>query len=295
MARKKSKKKVQPVKPKEKVSMGSFGRISTDLQDIKPTIGLLKLKPKYKKEKEFPSSGQGRRRDDDIYMWTDISLIEKKLNSKMKMSDGEAWKLTLCKKCEWKNIHQPWELGFHKMPNFREDDVRWKDQWDKIFIEFMEITPSYFTNEGVLLDVGCGSRPCLDWFDEGVIHHLDPLLDKYLEIDKVKPYWENKTFLYSQPAESLVKSLVGKCDYIHCWNVLDHTYNWKQILENITLYSKKGTMVLLGTDLHSTPHIGHPGISNKDEFFNFINEHFNIIKEQYGYVSREVALKLERK
>ena len=198
-------------------------------------------------------------------------------------------------KNEWQNIHQPWELKYHQGNNFRWVDASWKAQWDKIFIEFMEITPSHFTNEDVLFDVGCGSRPCLDWFKEGVVHNLDPLLNDFLKIDAMKSHWEDKTFLYSQPAESLVESLAGECDYVHCWNVLDHTYDWKQILENVALYSKKGGLVLLGTDLGSTSHIGHPGISSKDEFFDFINEHFWITKREDSFHHREVALKLERK
>lgn len=199
------------------------------------------------------------------------------------------------KKEEWKEIHQPWELRYHQGNNFRNVDASWKAQWDKIFIEFMEITPSHFTSEDILIDVGCGSRPCLDWFDEGEVHNLDPLLSDFLKIEAMKRHWENKTLLYSQPAESLVESLVGKCDYVHCWNVLDHTYDWKQILENITLYSKKGGIVLLGTDLHSTPHVGHPGIDNKDEFFRFVNDHFLVTKRKNGFHHREVALKMERR
>ena len=254
-------------------------------------LGLMKAKQQW--INAFFTIDEKKHTFEDFYSWVDISNIENKFHFSLKK--GDVLKLRLCNECEWENLHQPWELKYHKKPNFRWDDVRWKNQWDKIFSEFMEIDPTYFTNESVLLDVGCGSRPCLDWFEKGITHHLDPLLDNYLEIDEVKPYWKNKTFLYSQPAESLVKSLVGKCDYIHCWNVLDHTYDWKQLLENIVHYSKKGGLVLLGTDIHSTPHLGHPGINNQDEFFSFINEHFKTIKGKNEYVARDVVLKLERK
>jgi len=198
-------------------------------------------------------------------------------------------------KHEWRNTHQPWELRYHQNSNFRWNDASWNNQWDKVFIEFMELTPSYFTNEDILVDIGCGSRPCLDWFNEGTVHHLDPLLNDFLEVDRMKPHWENKPLLYSQPAEQLVENLVDKCDYVHCWNVLDHTYDWRQILENISLYSKKGGLVLLGTDLSSTPHVGHPGIDSRSDFFSFINKHFTVIKSKDRFHHREIALKMEKK
>jgi hypothetical protein len=198
-------------------------------------------------------------------------------------------------KTEWETVHQPFELNYHQHPNMRWNAKIWDEQWQKVFSEFMELTPSHFTNEDTLLDLGCGSRPALDWFNGGTSHHLDPLLNDFLKIEKMKPYWQEKTFVYSQPAEVMINHLVGKCDYTHCWNVLDHSYDWRQIMENIVSYTKNGGLVLMGTDLHSTPHEGHPGIDSKQDFFDFIDEHFEVVKREDYYHHREVALKLVKR
>jgi hypothetical protein len=198
-------------------------------------------------------------------------------------------------KNEWEVVHQPFELEYHQNPNMRWVDRVWNDQWQKVLSEFMELTPSHFSDEDILLDLGCGSRPALDWFDNGVAYYLDPLLNDYLKIEKMKPYWRGKTLVYSQPAEAPVDYLIGKCDYVHCWNVLDHSYDWKQIMKNIVSYIKKDGLVLMGTDLHETPHLGHPGIGSKQEFFDFVDEHFEIVKREDGFHHREVALKLVKK
>jgi hypothetical protein len=195
---------------------------------------------------------------------------------------------------EWERIHQPYELKFHKGNNFRWTD-NFMTLWDKLFGDFMGLSKDHFPEDHILLDIGCGSRPALDWFDSGTCYHLDPLLNSYMKIPQVQKYWTDKepVNLLSQPAEELVTDLVGRCDFITCVNVLDHTYDWRIILANMVQYGKQGSIVCFTTDLNSHG-IGHPGIDNHDEFYSFITDHYEVIESIPNLFKREISYNLRK-
>jgi len=199
---------------------------------------------------------------------------------------------------DWVKIHQPYELAYHKQGNFRWREELWQDQWNKVFRELMGFVPEQFNNGEQILDLGCGSRPCLDWFTGNYFSfHLDPLLADYLKIEQMKQYWCRKSddHLLSMPAEELYDPLVGECDYVHCWNVLDHVYNWRDVWRNFVKYCKVGGVALLGTDLGRRPSKGHPGIDEPDELRASVEKHFEIVNEISPFVYRKMAVKLIRK
>lgn len=183
---------------------------------------------------------------------------------------------------EWREVHQPWELHYHKHNNIRWPARvgEWNKQWDSIF-GFANLQKDSFLNGRVLLDVGCGSKPVLDYFQTGEKHFIDPLLSKYVELPVMKPYWQNHSVkcLHSLAAENPVSSLFGVCDFVLCWNVLDHSFDPFQIVENIFNYAKSGALVLIGTDLHEKPHLGHPGVRNRADFIRAIESRFKILKK----------------
>ncbi len=182
----------------------------------------------------------------------------------------------------WKNTHQAFELNYHKHSNFRWPgrESEWNEQWNNIFELFGEFSKDSFSSESILLDIGCGSKPALEWFNNGIKYNIDPLLQEYLKIKQISHYWEtfNKEQLINAPAEELQNNLINKCDFIICWNVLDHSYNWRKILENAANYLNKNGVFLLGTDHGHKSHIGHPGIENSQELFDQINNLFVINK-----------------
>jgi hypothetical protein len=198
---------------------------------------------------------------------------------------------------EWQTTHQPFELKFHQKKNYRWDEAAFVGQWNEVFGKFLGLSQNQFEKSHILLDVGCGSRPVLDWFTSPCEKHfLDPLLSQYCQIDQMRPYWSSKpeATLHSQPAEKPCAELIGRCDFVNCWNVLDHTYDWRQILDNLRDYAKPGAIVCLGTDFQSHGD-GHPGIEDRAYFDDFIAQNFKVVKTETNYVHREIALKLIRK
>jgi hypothetical protein len=198
---------------------------------------------------------------------------------------------------EWRSVHQPFELRFHQGENYRWNDEQFWGQWKEVFGSLMGLTTSSFNQGQVLLDVGCGSRPALDWFEGPAERHfLDPLLDQYRQIDAMRVHWQAKptATLISQPAERLAEHLAGRCDFVNCWNVLDHTYDWRQILDNLRAYARTGALVCLGTDFQSHGD-GHPGIDDRAWFDRFIEMHFEVVASRPNFTGREIAMQLIRR
>jgi SAM-dependent methyltransferase len=183
---------------------------------------------------------------------------------------------------EWAKTHQPWELKYHQQGNFRWPgrEHLWDSQWQRTF-GFADLTPESFEPSDTMLDVGCGSRPALDFFLSGQKHFIDPLLESYLKIPQMHPHWKphDPERLNSVPAEQMVEPLRESCDFVLCWNVLDHTYDPFAILRNIKEYMKPGSRAYIGTDISEKPHIGHPGIVSKSAFLSAIRDNFNVIRE----------------
>lgn len=201
------------------------------------------------------------------------------------------------KQKEWQDTHQPFELRFHQKENYRWNEETFVGQWNEVFGKFLEFKREQFAKSQVMIDVGCGSRPVLDWFTSPCEKHfLDPLLAQYRQIEQMKKYWQGKpeATLHSQPAEQPSKELFGRCDFVNCWNVLDHTYDWRAILDNLRDYAKPGAVVCLGTDFQSHGD-GHPGIEDRQYFDDFIARNFRVAKTETNYVHREIALKLIRR
>lgn len=196
---------------------------------------------------------------------------------------------------EWREVHQKFELEYHQADNYRWDDEGFKEAWVTNFDGFLNLKPDHFKPDDILLDIGCGSRPAFSYFTSGVIHNIDPLGNEYLKIPQVKKYWPIQLIetQYPIPAESRIRYLVGQCSFVNCWNCLDHSYDWRAIIENMILYTKPGGIISLCTD--TKPHgAGHPGIDDVAEMLDRLWRHFKIERIEINYgdtVKRDIALK----
>lgn len=202
---------------------------------------------------------------------------------------------------EWAEVNQPFELHYQKTYNYRDFDI-FERQWQDIFSKF-NLHKDYFNNK-VLLDIGCGSRPALRYFSTNNEKHcMEPLLYEFLSIERtpdtkfyIKTRWNDKKNLpntkvsdwFSEepykfhfvPYETFVPQLQDKVDFILCWNVLDHGYDWELGINNMITYLKKGGLLLLGTDFEA--HEYHLGIDNPDYLKEIVNKNFKIISSKKG-------------
>jgi len=229
-----------------------------------------------------------------------INMLKKKarkLQLRLAKYTGHDGPQTLAeRKDEWKSRHQPFELDYHKHENFRWDDEKFMVRWTEVFGSFCGLRPNQFGPENVIIDIGCGSRPAFDWFDNHCLkYHLDPLLDEYRGIPQVQRFWKSKPqkSLLSKPAEEFIQGLENRGDFVNCWNVLDHTYDWRRILLNLWRYTKPNALLCIGTDFQSHGD-GHPGIDDPFFFWEFVESHFHVLNKRENYTDREVALLLRK-
>jgi len=217
---------------------------------------------------------------------------------------------------EWKEINQPFELDFQKCYNYRDFDA-WDKIWNRIFKTFGFEEDAF--QHSFLVDIGCGSRPALSYFSvDNEKHCVDPLLSEFLNIEKqpcgcninehdktkctlpghtnfhyryeekpninVRNWFEEEDYkIHPFPYEEFILPLENRADFVLCWNVLDHGYDWRVGIENIIKYLKTDGMLLLATDFER--HKFHIGIDNPSELKEMIEDNFEILQtEESGTV-----------
>lgn len=178
----------------------------------------------------------------------------------------------------WRDIHQPFELNWWKehIAQGHLTDPGWTLFWDDV--------RAFIEPHGRTIDIGCGPRPPF-----APCYAIDPLILEYKAITPGK--WWAGVIAYSDPAEDLIPSLRGKGDTIVCWNCLDHTVGWKQILDNMLAYGAPNARFAIATDFHE-PFVGHPGYP-RTEFDAEIDKRFHIHKrrrQRPGHHDRDLSL-----
>lgn len=102
---------------------------------------------------------------------------------------------------------------------------------------------------------------------------IEPLLDGYRKKQLSllgKTWFSEDVICYSQPAEILIPELIGKIDgMIICRNCIDHTQDWKYIMNNISQYASPGCHFLFWADLY---HLnggddGHFNVTDDKDYF----------------------------
>ena len=180
----------------------------------------------------------------------------------------------------WRELHQPFELAWWRehVPMGHFDEPGFTDFWNEVkaFIE-----PS-----GEVVDIGSGPRPP---FAPCAV--IEPLA---LEFYKFTPWeWWKGVEVFPHPAELLLDECVGRFDTVICWNCLDHTADWRRILDNMVAYGRPSARFAIATDFHP-PFLGHPGYGRDEgearrEFMWEIRKRFNIHKQREPF-GRAMAL-----
>lgn len=167
----------------------------------------------------------------------------------------------------WKSIHQPFELDWWK------EAIPRGHLKDEDFIPFVQEIKDFVEPTGRVLDIGCGPRP---FFPPCTV--IEPLAEEYQKFSP--PEWWQGVTVFNQPAEEPIPD--QQFDTIICWNAIDHTIGWIEILNQIHNYCAPNARVAIATDFHP-PFVGHPGFPRK-VFMREIEKRFEIhkVKEPFG-------------
>lgn len=183
----------------------------------------------------------------------------------------------------WSTVHQPFELQWWTdalaSGHSTIDDVKFDQQWQPI--------KDWIKPEPLVVDIGCGPRPP---FAPCVA--IDPLADEYRKLAHVQPEWWHGVTAINGIAEIELFHLGGKARTVICWNCLDHTIGWKDILDNMLAYGMDDARFAIATDFWP-PFRGHPGYERR-EFMAEIGKRFEIIERREPF-DRTLALLMKRK
>jgi SAM-dependent methyltransferase len=159
-----------------------------------------------------------------------------------------------------------------------KDDARFNAWWGEIAEWIDPVTLGH-----PLLDIGCGPRPPF----AGTV--IEPLAKEYSRL--VPPAWWSAVTPCPVPAETLVPLFDRYFRMVLCWNCLDHTYDWRAILDNVVRYLAPGGRFALATDFRE-PSIGHPGYP-RVEFLTEIQERFEVVKTREHFKERDLCMVLK--
>ena len=155
---------------------------------------------------------------------------------------------------KWAGAAQEGELEFHKTNRWRETEA------------FMEQTVALFRTFGfqrsgwegkTVIDLGAGSKLRSKFFEGARIVVIEPLADRYI----AEVPWsdlKDAAAVFSRPAEKLVEECVGTADLLISINVLDHCYDFADIVSNIRDYLKPDGTAFLSFDMHENVDDMHP-------------------------------------
>ena len=178
----------------------------------------------------------------------------------------------------WHAIHQVFELGWwvDQLGNgHSSDESDHHERWAEV--------RDWIQPHGDIIDIGSGPRPP---FAPCTV--IEPLA---LEYYKITPWqWWKDVTVHVRPAEQRIEGL--KADTIICWNCLDHTIGWRDILDNMLAYGRPDATFAVATDFWP-PFDGHPGFPRED-FEWEISQRFTTIKKREPF-GRHLALLLKAK
>jgi len=154
----------------------------------------------------------------------------------------------------WSEVGQQKELEYHITSEWRRSGDFMPQT--RILFEGFGFMPCHFSGK-TILDVGAGSQLRTLYFENAEIIALEPLGKEFIKkVDNQN--LDKASKLISEPAEKFIAEIEGKIDFVISINVLDHCYNFDQIVNNIYLYMKNKATAFFSFDSHETTDECHP-------------------------------------
>lgn len=180
----------------------------------------------------------------------------------------------------WQKDAQSGEFEFHKNNTWRSTDAFTENS--ALLFKSFGFNENDFEHK-VLLDVGAGSKLRTKYFKNSIIYALEPMADNCIA---QIPWCDLKDAaqLYSTPAEDYIPELENAVDFVLSVNVLDHCYNFNEIVANLYQYLKPGGLAFLSFDEHFKTNKMHPLILTDEictQLFQQVG--FQLIKKNTGF------------
>jgi 2-polyprenyl-3-methyl-5-hydroxy-6-metoxy-1,4-benzoquinol methylase len=186
--------------------------------------------------------------------WRDVARRAKRTVRHLQHRRREVSARTTTSRSEWEREAQEGEFRFHKRDRWRQTDA-FMAQTDRLFRHF-GFAPADYAGKTVV-DVGAGSMLRTKFFTDARLIVVEPLADRFLAEIKTSDL-RDAAAVYSRPAEQLIESLVGTADLVISINVLDHCFDFPQIVKNIREYLKPDGVAFLSFDMHAEADEMHP-------------------------------------
>lgn len=155
---------------------------------------------------------------------------------------------------QWATVAQEGEFRFHKNDKWRQTED-FVNQTDRLLRHF-GFTPEQYAGRTVV-DVGAGSKLRTKFFTGAHLVVVEPLADRFIKEIPTCDLSEAAE-VHSTPAEQLIDDLVGRADLVISINVLDHCFDFAQIVDNIRQYLKPDGLAFLTFDMHDKADDMHP-------------------------------------
>lgn len=182
-------------------------------------------------------------------------------------------------KSKWAGQAQKGEFDFHINNKWR-DTEDFTIQSKKLF-ETFGFSESEYEHKNIL-DLGAGSKLRTKFFKNANLYVVEPLADKFIESIAWCDLKDSKA-VYSLPAEQRIDELKNKMDLVVSINVIDHCYNFVDIINNLKYYLSTDGVVFLSFDKHGVTDEMHPLILNEEICDKiFTDAGFKIVKKSTG-------------
>lgn len=186
--------------------------------------------------------------------WRDVARRAKRTVRNLQRGRRKVSARTTTSRSEWEREAQEGEFRFHKRDRWRQtgDFIA---QTDRLFRHF-GFAPTDYAGKTVI-DVGAGSMLRTKFFTDARLIVVEPLADRFLAEIKTSDLRDAEE-VHSRPAEQLIETLVGTADLVISINVLDHCFDFPQIVKNIRQYLKPDGVAFLSFDMHAEADEMHP-------------------------------------
>jgi len=192
------------------------------------------------------------------------------------MADNLKWKLAQTLEIRWwKNYLKDKDVATY---------IEWKKDYWKDFLKNIPHLPKLENLN--ILDAGCGPAGIFTVLENNQVDAIDPLMDKYQNLEHFNAAWYPFVTFKNQSIEQL--DIQKKYDVIFCLNAINHVENIDLAYQKLANALKENGLLIVSTDAHRNKllhkifkllpgDVLHPHQYNLKEYEQFLeNNHISV-------------------